>query len=144
LILAHQKERASTGKLRIEQRAAQLIKTVRRMKGQAIRIVGKGRSIDYPHIRWVRFDPDGQAWCDKMDCWDCYCLMKIGKALDYREVVSCSYTIVAGKAAWSAFALSQGSFVILTMTQQAIRLCKSLEIEVPDLSDEVPRLVAAC
>jgi hypothetical protein len=97
----------------------------------------------HPHIRWVRFDPAGQAWCDKMDCWDCYRLMKIGEALDYREVVGCSYAIGAGMAAWSAFVLSQGSFAILTMTQQAIRLCKSLQIEVPDLSDEVPRLVAA-
>jgi hypothetical protein len=69
--------------------------------------------------------------------------MKIGEALDYREVVGCSYAIGAGMDAWSAFVLSQGSFAILTMTQQVIPLCKSLEIEVTDLSDEVPRLVAA-
>ena len=24
------------------------------------------------HAQLVRFDPAGQAWCDKLDCWDCY------------------------------------------------------------------------
>ncbi|HEY6411729.1 MAG TPA: hypothetical protein VIY29_30090, partial [Ktedonobacteraceae bacterium] len=33
---------------------------------------GKKHCPHHPHARWVRFDPSGQAWCDKLDCWDCY------------------------------------------------------------------------
>ncbi len=43
----------------------------------------KNRCPHHPHARQVRFDPAGQAWCDRMDCWDCYRLMKIGEALGY-------------------------------------------------------------
>ncbi len=53
----------------------------------------------------MRFDLMGQAWSDKVDCWDCYRLMKIGEASEY-----CSLTDVGGKeiinqgiTVWSAF-----------------------------------------
>jgi hypothetical protein len=46
----------------------------------------KKRCPHYPHARWIRFDPSGQASCDKMDCWDRFRLMKIGEALDYRPL----------------------------------------------------------
>jgi hypothetical protein len=46
----------------------------------------KKRCPHHPYARWVRFDPSGQAWRDKLDCWDCYMLMKIDEALDYRPL----------------------------------------------------------
>ncbi len=97
----------------------------------------------HPHARWVRFDPAGQAWCDKLDCWDCYRLMKIGEALEYRCLTDLGEKVVIdqGMAAWSAFVLSQGAFLVVVATEKAIALCKALDIEVPDLSGEVKRLV---
>ena len=44
----------------------------------------RNRCPHHPHAQLVRFDPAGQAWCDKLDCWDCFRLMKIGEALEYR------------------------------------------------------------
>ncbi len=43
----------------------------------------KNRCPHHPHAHLVRFDPAGQAWCDKLECWACYRLMKIGEALGY-------------------------------------------------------------
>jgi hypothetical protein len=106
----------------------------------------KKRCLHHPHARWVRFDPSGQAWCDKMDCWDCFRLMKIGEALGFRPLSKFTRGIVTvgqGIAAWSSFVTTQGSFAVLTATQYAIDLCKTLELEVPDLSGEVKRLVKA-
>jgi hypothetical protein len=106
----------------------------------------KKRCPHHPHTCWVRFDPSGQAWCDKMDCWDCYRLMKIGEALDYRSLAEYSKGIVKleqGMEAWSSFVITQGSFAVLTATQYAIDVCKTLGLEVPDLSGEVKRLVSA-
>ena len=38
-------------------------------KAQASPFVhSKKRCLHHPHARWIRFDPSGQAWCDKMDC----------------------------------------------------------------------------
>ena len=85
-------------------------------------------------------------WCDKIDCWDSYRLMKIGEVLDYRSLRQYSRGIVKvgqGIEAWSSFVTSQGSFAVLTATQYAIDFCKALGIEVPDLSGEVQRLVKA-
>ena len=81
-----------------------------------------------------------------MDCWDSYRLMKIGEALDYRPLSEYTKGIVKleqGIEAWSSFVTSQGSFAVLTATQYAIDFCKTLGIEVPDLSGEVKRLVHA-
>jgi hypothetical protein len=106
----------------------------------------KMRCPHHPQARWIRFDPSGQAWCDKMDCWDSYRLMKIGEVLDYRPLSGYTRGIVAleqGIEAWSSFVTSRGSFSVLTATQYAIDLCKALRIEVPDLSGEVKRLVKA-
>ena len=106
----------------------------------------KKRCPHHLHARWVRFDPSGQAWCDKMACWDSYRLMKIGEALDYRSLWQYSRGIVTveqGIEAWSSFVTSQGSWAVLTATQYAIDLCKVLGLAVPDLSGEVKRLVKA-
>ena len=106
----------------------------------------KMRCPHHPHTRLIRHDPSGQAWCDKMDCWDSYRLVKIGEALDYRSLWQYSRGIVKvgqGIEAWSSFVTSQGSFAVLTATQYAIDFCKALGIEVPDLSSEVKRLVKA-
>ena len=91
----------------------------------------------------MRFDPAGQAWCDKLACWDCYRLMKIGEALEYRCLTDLGGKVVIdqGMAAWSAFVLSQRAFLVVVATEKAIALCKALDIEVPDLSGEVKRLV---
>jgi len=97
----------------------------------------------HPHAQLVRFDPAGQAWCDKLDCWDCYRLMKIGEALEYRCLTDlCGKVVIEqGMAAWSHYVLSQRAFLIIVATEQAIVLCKAMGIEVPDVSDEVKRLV---
>jgi hypothetical protein len=96
---------------------------------------GKKRCPHHPHVRWVRFDPSGQAWCDKMDCWDCY--RPLSKYT--RGIV----TLEQGIEAWSSFVTLQGSFAVLIATQYAIDFCKTLGVEVPDLSGEVQRLVYA-
>jgi AAA domain len=106
----------------------------------------KKRCLHHPYAGWIRFDPSGQGWCDKMDCWDSYRLMKIGEALDYRPLAEYTRGIVKleqGIEAWSSFVTSQGSFGVLTATQYAIDFCKALGVEVPDLSGEVKRLVSA-
>jgi AAA domain len=109
-------------------------------------ILQKNRCPHHPHTRWVRFDPAGQAWCDQMDCWDCYRLMKIGEALGYRQLMdhtSGAVTIGQGIEAWSSFVASMESFAVLTATQQATACCVASGVEEPDLSGEVRRLVPA-
>jgi hypothetical protein len=72
--------------------------------------------------------------------------MKIGEALDHRSLSKYTRGIVTigqGMEAWSSFVTSQGSFAMLTATHYATDLCKTLGLEVPDLSGEVKRLVAA-
>jgi hypothetical protein len=72
--------------------------------------------------------------------------MKIGEALDYRPLLEYTRGIVTleqGIKAWFSFVTSQGSFAVLTATEQAISLGKALGVEVPDLSGEVQRLVSA-
>jgi hypothetical protein len=91
----------------------------------------------------VRFDPAGQAWCDRLDCWDCYRLMKIGEALDYSRLINqggqCH--INDGMDAWTAFVLSQRPFIIVVATEAALAQCKERGIDVPDLSGEMKKLV---
>jgi hypothetical protein len=101
------------------------------------------RCLHHPQAQLVRFDPSGQAWCDKMDCWDCFRLMKIGEALGYRRVTDLGGKVVIeeGMAAWSAFVHASRAFLIVVATEEAITMCKALDIEVPDVSDEVKRLV---
>jgi len=72
--------------------------------------------------------------------------MKIGEAPDYRPLSKYTRGIVTveqGIEAWSSFVTSQGSFAVLTATEQAIAFCKTLGVEVPDLSGEVKRLVSS-
>jgi hypothetical protein len=103
----------------------------------------RNRCQHHPQAQLVRFDPTGQAWCDKMDCWDCFRLMKIGEALEYRRVTDLGGKVVIeeGIAAWSIFVRTQRAFLVVVATEQAIALCKNMEIEVPDVSGEVKRLV---
>src|SRR5579875_445323 len=98
----------------------------------------------HPHALKVRFDPSGQAWCDKLDCWDCYRLMKIGEALGYPCLpaqTGAADSIEQGIEAWFAFVTSRSSFDAMVATDKAIAFCRRLGIEVPDLSGEVKRLV---
>jgi len=97
----------------------------------------------HPRERWVRYDPSGQAWCDRMNCWDRYRLMKIGEALGYSCLTNESENkvIKAGIHHWSSFVLEQRGLIIMLATQQAIGLCKAQGICVPDLSSEVTHLV---
>jgi hypothetical protein len=46
-----------------------------------------------------------------------------------------------GMPAWSAYVISQRPFLVIVATEQAIARCKALDVEVPDLSGEVKRLV---
>jgi hypothetical protein len=103
----------------------------------------RNRCPHHPQERLVRFDPAGQAWCDRMDCWDCYRLMKIGEALGYRCLTDQGGQRLINQSveAWAAFVRSQRPFMVMSATQQAIALCQSLRVEVPDLSGEVTRLV---
>jgi hypothetical protein len=103
----------------------------------------RNRCPRHPQARLVRYDPSGQAWCDKMDCWDCFRLMKIGEALGYRRVTDLGGKVVIeeGIAAWSNFVRTQRAFLVVVATEQAIEMCKALDIEVPDVSGEVKRLV---
>ncbi len=103
----------------------------------------RNRCPHHPQERLVRFDPAGQAWCDRMDCWDCYRLMKIGEALGYRCLTDQGGQRLINQSveAWAAFVLSQRPFMVMSATQQAIALCQALHVEVPDLSGEVTRLV---
>ena len=103
----------------------------------------KNRCPHHPNERRVRCDPASQAWCDRLDCWDCYRLMKIGEALGYRCLTDQGgqCLINQGMEAWVTFVLSQRPFMVMSATQQAIALCQALAIEVPDLSGEVTRLV---
>ena len=103
----------------------------------------RNRCPHHPYAQLVRFDPAGQAWCDKMDCWDWFRLMKIGEALAYRCVTDLGGKMVIeeGIAAWSTFVRTQRAFLVVVATEQAIALCQNMEIEVPDVSWEVKRLV---
>jgi len=91
----------------------------------------------------VRFDPAGQAWCDRMDCWDCYRLMKIGEALCYRCLTDPGgrRLIEQGMETWAAFVLTQRAFPITWATQEALAQCRALGVEEPELSGEVKRLI---
>ena len=72
-----------------------------------------------------------------------YRLMKIGEELEYRSVADPGGKVVIeqGMAAWSTFVRTQRAFLVVVATEQAIALCKKMEIEVPDVSGEVKRLV---
>ena len=96
----------------------------------------------HPRECQVRFDPSGQAWCNSMDCWDCYRLMKIGEALGYRCLVGQGGhpLITQGMGAWATFAVSQRPFTIVLAIQEALALCQALGIEVPELSGEETRV----
>jgi hypothetical protein len=91
----------------------------------------------------VRFDPTGQAWCDRLDCWDCYRLMKLGEMLGYGSLTDqCGKQLIEeGREAWSAFVLSQRPFLIMLASGAAIAQCKARGLDVPDLSGEVKQLV---
>jgi AAA domain len=97
----------------------------------------------HPRAQMVRFDPAGQAWCDRMDCWDCYRLMKVGEALSYRCLTDRGgkRLIDEGMEAWAAFVLTERAFAVTWATQEALTLCRVLGIEEPELSSEVKRLV---
>ena len=69
--------------------------------------------------------------------------MKIGEALEYRCLTELGGRVVIaqGMAAWSAFVVTQRVFLVVVATEQAIKLCKTLGMEVPDLSEEAQHLV---
>ena len=103
----------------------------------------RNRCTHHPRERLVRFDPAGQAWCDRLDCWDCYWLMKLGETLGYVSLTDRGgqHLIDEGKEAWSAFVLSQRPFLIMVANEVAIAQCKGRSLAVPDLSDGVKNLV---
>jgi hypothetical protein len=97
----------------------------------------------HPRARMVRFDPAGQAWCDRLDCWDCYRLMKIGEVLGYRRLTERGgkLLLAEGMEAWATYVRTQRAFLIAWATQEALALCRALGILEPDLSGEVKRLM---
>ena len=97
----------------------------------------------HPRARMVRFDPAGQAWCDRLDCWDCFRLMKIGEVLEYRRLTERGgkLLIAEGMEAWATYVRTQRAFLIAWATQEALALCRALCILEPDLSGEVKHLI---
>ena len=70
--------------------------------------------------------------------------MKIGQALGYPYLpahTGPANSIGQGMDAWSAFVTFRSPFEVMVATEQAIAFCRSIEVEVPDLSGEVKRLV---
>jgi hypothetical protein len=103
----------------------------------------RSRCPHHPRARMVRFDPAGQAWFDRLDCWDCYRLMKIGEALKYRRLTEQGgkLLIEEGREAWATYVRTQRAFLVSWATQEAVELCRGLGIQKPELSGEVKRLV---
>lgn len=103
----------------------------------------KGRCSHHPHAKQVRFDPTGQAWCDRVECWDCYRLMKIGEALGYPELkgVGAQSLVEQGMKAWSTFVQMQGVVTVGATIRKAVEVCRARRIEEPDLSGEAHHLV---
>lgn len=103
----------------------------------------RSRCPHHPRARMVRFDPAGQAWCDRLECWDCYRLMKIGEALEYRRLTEWGgkLLIEEGMEAWATYVRTQRAFLVSWATQEALALCRGLGIQEPELSGEVKRLV---
>ena len=97
----------------------------------------------HPRARLVRFDPAGQAWCDRLDCWGCYRLMKIGEVLGYRRLTERGgkLLIEEGMETWDTYVRTQRAFLVSWATQEALALCRGLGIQEPELSGEVKRLV---
>ncbi len=91
----------------------------------------------------VRFDPAGQAWCDRLECWDCYRLMKIGEAPEYRRLTERGgkLLIEEGMEAWATYVRTQRAFLVSWATQETLALCRVLGIQEPELSGEVKRLI---
>jgi AAA domain-containing protein len=103
----------------------------------------RNRCPHHPRARMVHFDPAGQAWCDRQDCWDCFRLMKIGEALKYRRLTERGgkLLIEEGMEAWAAYVRTQRAFLVAWVTEEALALCRALGIQEPELSGEVQRLV---
>jgi predicted Zn-ribbon and HTH transcriptional regulator len=103
----------------------------------------RSRCPHHPRARLVRFDPAGQAWCDRLECWDCYRLMKIGEALGYRSLTERGgkLLIEEGMEAWATYVRTQRAFLITWATQEALALSRALGIQEPDLLGEVKRLI---
>jgi hypothetical protein len=124
--------------------ALHTMKDASRDTGTGCEMKSKNHCPRHPHAQKVSFDPSGQAWCEKLDCWDCYRLMKIREALSYPRLLSQTGpadTIEQGIEAWSAFVTSRSPFAVMYATDKAIAFCRTIGIEVPDLSGEAKRLV---
>jgi hypothetical protein len=91
----------------------------------------------------VRFDPAGQAGGDRLHCWDCYRLMKIGEVLGYRRLTERvgKLLVEEGIEAWATYVRTQRAFLVSWATQEALALCRALGIQEPELSGEVKRFV---
>ncbi len=107
------------------------------------KLAAQKRCPHHPLERLVRFDPAGQAWCDRLNCWDCFRLMKLGEALGYSSITDRGgqQLMSESREAWSTFVLSQRPFLVMLATEAAIAQCKARGIGVPDLSVEVKQLV---
>jgi hypothetical protein len=103
----------------------------------------RSRCPHHPRAGLVRFDPAGQAWCDHLDCWGCYRLMKIGEVLGYHRLTERGgkLLIEEGIEAWATYVRTQRAFLVSWATQEALALCRGLGIQEPELSGEVKRLV---
>jgi hypothetical protein len=80
----------------------------------------KSRCPHHPRARLVRFDPSGQAWCDRLECWDCYRLMKIGEVLEYRPLKEQGgrLLIEEGMEAWATYVRTQRAFLVTWAIQK--------------------------
>lgn len=96
----------------------------------------------HPCERRVRFDPTGQAWCDHLNCWDCYWLIKIGEAMRYPCLIDRGgeQVIQHGQEAWSRFVRTQRAFLVMVVTEEAIIVYHRRCIGIPDVSGEISQV----
>ena len=123
--------------------ASPLASSVQPVQPSSTPSVPENRCVHHPAATHVLFDPAGQAWCERTDCWDCYRLMKLGEVLDYPALIASDResTVGQGKEAWAAFVRTHGTFAVGTATRTALATCRQRGIDEPDLSNDLQHLV---
>ncbi len=119
------------------------VSTASKIQDVAVLSQHKGQCSHHPQAKYVRFDPSRQAWCDRIECWDCYRLMKIGEVLGYPTLTGKDRKILIeqGINVWSRFVQVQSTVVVDSATRVALDLCRTKGIAEPDLTKETHRLV---
>ena len=99
----------------------------------------KERCTIHPTARWLLRDPSGQAWCTHPTCWRRYNLMRLGGLINYHCLLGCDRdtVIAAGAESWAIYANKKDDAHIEFSLRQAILYCMNLDLQLPDLSEDV-------